>query len=244
MHDPTTMLDRQAIESLLGWWRDAGVDVAIEEDPRRWLAPVEATSVSARATPATPVVAQKAPLPDTLDALRAWIATDTVRLGDWPVRQRIAAQGNPACGLMVLTDVPEREDAATGILLSGEAGALFDRMLGALGLDRASIYLATVAPGRPPGGLLNDSGADALADLACRHVALVAPHRLWLVGRAASRVIAGTDEQSASGRLLSINCEGVTMEAIATVHPRVLLREPQQKARVWADMRRLIGDET
>ena len=242
MQDGGFTLDRQAVESLLGWWRDAGVDVAIDEEPRRWLSVPETATAGARSA-ATPVVAaQKPQLPDSLETLRAWIASDLEQLGDWPVRQRIAAQGHPATALMVLTDVPEREDLASGALLSGEAGALFDKMLGALGFDRTSIYLATVAPARPAGGLLNDTGADALADLTRRHVALVAPKRLWLIGRAASRVIAGMDEQKASGRLLSINCEGVTMEAIATVHPRVLLREPQQKARVWADMRRLIGD--
>ena len=241
MQDEGITLDRHAVESLLGWWRDAGVDVAIDEEPRRWLVGAETATASARPAATRVVAAEKAALPDTLDALRAWIASDIEQLGDWPVRQRIAAQGDPASALMVLTDVPEREDAAIGILLSGEAGALFDRMLAALGFDRASIYLATVAPARPAGGLLNDTGADALADVTRRHVALVAPRRLWLVGRAASRVIAGMDEQKASGRLLSINCEGVTMEAIATMHPRVLLREPQQKARVWADMRRLIG---
>ncbi len=240
---------REEIESLIGWWHDAGVDTAIGEQPRKWLEKNTSYQADVSARPSTPV--NVAPVPElprafpsfeTLPAFSAWLATDTLSLDDYPPRRRLPAEGNLASGLMIVADVPERGDADAGRLLTGEAGVLFDRMLDAMKLDRAAIYLTTLAPARPPSGMLTDAEVDRLAPLLRQHVQLAAPKRLWLMGRAASRAILGTDEAEAAGKLHEINYNGVMMNAIATLHPRVLLRDPKSKARAWADMQRLIGD--
>ena len=235
------------IASLLAWWRDAGVDTAIDETPRNWLAPV--TPRGAQPAPARAVAAPDAPvavaapvLPETLDAFQTWLATDRTLLAPYPPHCRLAPAGDPASGVMLVAEVPERGDADERELLSGEVGALLDRMLKAVGLGRPSVYLATVAPARPPGGRLSDADTDALAAVVRHHVRLVRPARLWLLGRAASRAVLGIDDLAAAGRIHDVNLDGVTMNAIATLHPRVLLANPKFKARVWADMQRLFED--
>ena len=52
-----------------------------------------------------------------------------------PPRRGSAPAGDPASGLMILTDMPSAEDARPASV-SGEAGALFDRMLAAIGRGR------------------------------------------------------------------------------------------------------------
>lgn len=235
-----------AIASLMSWWRDAGVDVVIDEQPRDWLevaAPAARAAIRPAAVavvvPAEPVAV---PLPTTLDGFVRWWMSDTGSLASYPPHCRVAPAGDPASGLMLVAEVPERGDVEAGQLLSGEVGALLDRMLAAVGRDRASVYLATVAPARPPGGRLTDDDTDALAALVRHHVRLVAPARLWLLGRAASRAVLGIDDMAAAGRIHQVNLDGVMMDAIATLHPRVLLANPKFKARVWADMQRLFED--
>lgn len=238
---------REDIASLLGWWRDAGVDVAIDEAPRNWLASVAGSKAAvAVASPAavamTPLAPAPAALPDSLAAFQVWLGEDRTVLGAYPRHCRVAPEGDPASGLMIVAEVPERGDAKGRQLLSGDVGALLDRMLAAVGRDRSTIYLATVAPARPPAGRLSDDETDTLAAVVKAHVRLVAPAKLWLLGRAASRAVLGIDDLAAAGRIHDVNLNGVTMVAIATLHPRVLLANPKLKSRVWADMQRLFED--
>lgn len=232
--------------SLLAWWRDAGVDVAIDEVPRNWFAQAGGSPVAPKVMRRPAVAAPAAPpptaLPDTLEALHRWLAEDESLSSGYPVHCRVAPEGDPACRLMLIAEVPERGDAEGSSLLSGEVGALLDRMLAAVGQSRSTIYLATVAPARPPSGRLRDDETDLLAPIVRRHVRLVAPTKLWLLGRAASRAVLGIDDVAAAGRIHDVNLDGVTMDAIATLHPRVLLANPRFKGRVWADMKRLFED--
>ncbi len=242
-------------ESLISWWRDAGVDVLIDEQPRNWLAdakpvakpvpvsPGHAKVGRASPGPTSPAPARLAPaLPETLQQLLEWMTTDVETLSDYPVRQRLRPEGDPGNNPMIVTDVPERGDTAAGHLLSGEIGALFDRMIAAWKTDRARIYLTAMAPARPASGQIDPISLELLGPILVRHIQLAAPKKLWLMGEAASRAVLGTNVAEATGRLHHINYGGVRVDAIATLHPRVLLREPKSKARVWEDMQRLIGD--
>ncbi|MBN8807493.1 MAG: uracil-DNA glycosylase [Sphingomonas sp.] len=227
---------RASIASALEWWRDAGVDCELDEVPRDWLA---RAPIAAPVTPAIAAAAVPA-LPDTLDAFVAWRIGEAAPEGRWPGRP-MAPQGSAASGLMVVVDMPDREDEAAGALLSGAAGRLFDRMLAAIGRDRQSIHLASVAVKRPPAGRLADDVAQDLAALLRHHLALARPKRILALGNAASRAIAGLDVASARGNLHAVNHDGGTSDVVASFHPRFLLERPAAKADAWKDLRLLIG---
>ncbi len=244
----TAMHDfRAEAEALIGWWREAGVDAAIAETPRRWLEETgkrETLPIGEdvpRVDAAAPTIA---PLPTEHAAFVEWLASDTTLLAAFPPRRRLPPEGHSGAAVMIVTDVPERGDAEAGQLMTGDVGALFDRMLAALKIDRADVYLTTLAPSRPAGAMLDDGAVEYLAPVLRHHIALATPKKLWLMGRAVSRAVLGMDEHEAGGRLHIVNYDAVTVEAIATLHPRVLLREPKSKARVWADMQKLIGTGT
>jgi len=198
-------------------------------------------SGSRDASPRLPSLPLPIALPETLADFVAWLATDTQALADYPVRQRLAPNGNPANTPMIVTDVPERGDADAGQLLSGEIGKLFDRMIAAWKIDRSQIYLAALAPARPASGLIDAAALELLTPILSHHIRLAAPKKLWLMGESASRAVLGMNVAEATGRLHFVNYDGAILEAIATLHPRVLLREPKSKGRVWEDMQRLIG---
>ena len=70
------MIGEAEARSALGWWLEAGVDVAIQEEPRNWLLPPRprAATVPAEALP-EPNVAS--PSHETLAALQDWLASST-----------------------------------------------------------------------------------------------------------------------------------------------------------------------
>jgi DNA polymerase len=224
-----------AAASALDWWHEAGVDTLVDEAPRDWLA--------AAAPPGdAPAAAEPVPaaLPATLAEFETWRVSAAAPDSGWG--PPIAPQGSAESGLMVLVDQPEREDAATGQLLSGDAGRLFDRMLAAIGRDRRTIYLASFAVARPVTGRIAPEAAAALAELARRHVALAAPKRLLVMGDAANRALLGTNAVESGSNLHVLKLDTGQTEAVATFHPRFLLENPARKARAWRDLQVLIGD--
>ncbi|MDR1361558.1 MAG: uracil-DNA glycosylase, partial [Rickettsiales bacterium] len=60
------------------------------------------------------------------------------------------AKGNSA--LLVITDSPSLDDDETGQILSGPAGDLFDKMIGAINLTRADLSIMPLVFWRAPGG--------------------------------------------------------------------------------------------
>ena len=248
---------RGVAESLIAWWRDVGVDVEIDEAPCDWLAEelVVKRGVSSgsstmartdtREQPAPKVaVASLAPLPETLPEFLAWLASDTSRLVDFPVRRRLPPEGSADSGMMVVADMPERSDADAGRLLSGECGALFEKMLSALGRERGAVYLATLAPARTPTGMIDSRALETLGPVLNHHIRLATPAKLWLIGDAASRAVLGMDVRAATGKLHIVNHDCGTVAAIATVHPQILLSNPKLKSGVWRDMQMLIEEQT
>lgn len=234
-----------AAASLVRWWQDAGLDVLVEERPRNWLIAPRAENAPAKSAPkpdSAPSVTPQATLPVTLEAFRAWLAdSPDLPEANWGPKRLLPA-GDPASGLMVLCGVPEKGDAEAGLLLSGEMGRLFDRILAAIGRDRSSIWLAALATVRPVGGQLAPEAARRLAEIARHHVGLVAPKRLLILGDQASRALLGADVRDMRGKLRTVNCNDTTVEAVATFHPRTLLGTPSAKAEAWKDLQLLLGD--
>lgn len=213
----------------LDWWSMAGVDTLIEEEPRDWLAPAR-KAVSAAAKPAP------SGLPDDLLALRRHYESQPDLPFAGPGTTRILPSGDPASGLMMLADMPTSEDAASGMIFSGDCGRLFDRMLAAIGRDRASVYLATLSCLAAPGGRLDAATADTCGALARQHVKLAAPKHLLLLGEAATRVMTGLSLPAARGRVHAVDLGGPRVNAVATYHPRYLLTRPAAKAGAWSDL--------
>lgn len=233
-----------AAASAIDWWIDAGVDASVDEMPRDWLAAVVSPPPAARRSAAVAEAAPEPVLPTTLDAFLAWRHSDAAPEGNWP-GVFLTAQGPADAPLLVLIDVPEREDMESGQLLSGAAGRLFDRMLAAIGQSRASIHLVAVCAKRPIAGRIAPEIEERLVEISRHHIALAAPKRVLLLGNAPSRALLAADVARARGSLRAVNLTGgkteLTVEAIASFHPRFLLERPAQKAEAWRDLQLLIG---
>jgi uracil-DNA glycosylase family 4 len=220
---------------MLDWWQIAGVDVTVDDTPRQWLRAAQAPTPVAEALPAEAAVKT---YPNTLEALSNWlISPDNLpELGS----VRIAPSGSVAGGLMIMSDMPDKDDLTSGLLLAGSAGRLLDGMLGAIGRDRAAIYLTALAPGRPPTGKISATLEKELGEIARNHIALAKPRAVLMIGDATIRALTGMGLASARRRIHDINLATGNVPAIATFHPRFLLQQPTFKADVWADLRMLM----
>ncbi len=234
---------RAEAASALNWWRDAGVDVLVEDDPRDWTARPAATAqpdAPSRPVPAGPE--PEPPLPATIEAFLDWrygASAPEATMGE-PLAP---AEGDPTASLMIVTDLPEFDSAAPA-LLDGASGKLFDRILAAIGQSRDSIYLVPLCAARPITGQVPRDLEDKLGEILRHHITLAAPARLLLLGQATSRAVLGTDADKNREGLTPFNYSGGKSGVVAIRHPRFLLNKPGAKADAWKDLQLLIGGQS
>jgi len=224
---------RQSLASALEWWRDAGVETLADDEPRDWLARPAAVREAVGGSEAeliAPAEAPVVPLPDTLEAFIAWRMSADAPEADW-LTARVGPSGPANADLMILTDMPERDDAES--LMSGATGRLLDRMLAAIGEKRESVHLAALAWARPLTGQVPAEAEVRLIELALHHIGLVAPKKLLLLGQSANRVLGTTSGSALGNSKQGINYSGGKSEVVATYHPRFLMERSAAKAEAW-----------
>ncbi len=241
------------IESLLAFWRDAGVDACFEDMPvdRTLVALPPARTAVLKATAAV------APAPDahacaeeahhaaaaatTLQALiEAATAFDGCGLKRQGARRAVVGAGPDEADLLIIGAAPGPEEDQSGQVFDGPAGRLLDTALAAAGLKDRAWRMNSVF-WRPPG----DRPAAPEEQVAClpyveRALALLQPKAVLLLGAAPARAVLGATEPLAAlrgqWREWRLSEGGVSAPALVTLNPAFLLRQPLAKRQAWADL--------
>ncbi len=156
----------------------------------------------------------------------------------------VFADGNPEAKIMMIGEAPGEDEDRQGKPFVGVSGKLLDRMLAAIGLDRQSVYISNVIFWRPPGNRSpTDAEIAACMPFVERHIALIKPRMLVLLGGIAAKTMLRTKDgitrlrgkwteytpPLGSGLDTSIPC-------LPIYHPAYLLRQPAAKRQAWQDM--------
>ncbi|WP_390912853.1 uracil-DNA glycosylase family protein [Pseudosulfitobacter sp. SM2401] len=239
--------------ALLAWQLELGADEAICDAPvDRYALPAAMTKPAAKAkaekAPSGPVVVpdvdgvaiarEMAAAAGDLAGLQAAIAAfehcDLKR----GARKMVFGDGSPAARVMIIGDVPDRDEDREGRPFVGRSGQLLDRMFEAIGMGRAvedtPVYLANVLPWRPPQG--RDPKPDEMAMMQPfleRHIALVNPDILVLMGNISCQALLG---KRGITRLRGEWQEVLGKPALPMFHPSHLMRTPLAKRDAWADL--------
>ena len=166
-----------------------------------------------------------------------------------PLRQTamnlVFADGNPSASIMLVGEAPGEDEDRQGVPFVGASGQLMNRMLTAIGLDRATdVYITNVLFWRPPGNRTpTDAEIAACLPFVERHIALVRPKILVLLGGVATKTLLRTKDgiSRLRGRWTSYTppaTAGDTSPPIACLpfyHPSYLLRQPAAKRQAWQD---------
>lgn len=156
----------------------------------------------------------------------------------------VIGDGNPAAEIVLIGEAPGAEEDRQGKPFVGRSGKLLDQMLEAIGLNRRSVYITNTVFWRPP-----DNRTPTPAEVAsCRplmdkHLALLKPKLLLLVGGTAAKAVLKTETGITKLRLRWHNVEvpGLPhpIPALPTFHPAFLLRNPPAKKDAWEDLKLL-----
>ncbi|WP_245536657.1 uracil-DNA glycosylase [Thiothrix nivea] len=145
--------------------------------------------------------------------------------------------GNQQADWMVIGEAPGAEEDKQGEPFVGKAGQLLNNMLLAIGMPRATVYIANILKCRPPNN--RDPKPDEATN--CRgylerQIELVNPALILVVGRIAAQNLLQTDAPLARLRGREHRAPLTGTPVIVTYHPAYLLRQPADKRKAWQDL--------
>ena len=266
--DRPAELDRPAMIRALAWQVEAGADEAVGDAPiaryrsaeRRQASTPESRAAAAHESgndPPAVARSEAAPRPlarDTAASAQTLAAAartvDELRdaLGAFdgcPLKETatnlVFGDGNPAAKVMLIGEAPGADEDRLGKPFVGVSGQLLDRMMAWIGLDRARFYITNILFWRPPGNR-SPTAAEIAACLPFveRHIELVDPQILVLVGGSSAKTLLGRSEGIMRLRGQWFQYQSPRMArpvpALAMYHPAYLLRSPAQKREAWRDL--------
>ncbi len=209
--------------------------------PPRDARPEHPAASALRTVPAARRAEEVAAAAATREALRAALAAfDGCALAA-TATNLVFSDGNPESGLMFVGEGPGAEEDRAGLPFVGPSGKLLDRMLASIGLDRTRLLITNLIPWRPPGNR-NPTDAEVAICLPflMRHIVLVRPRRLVLLGAMATRAVTGSKAgiRSLRGSWRNVAIPGLEnpVPVLPMLHPAYLLRTPGAKREAWADL--------
>ena len=253
------MMAQMADDTLatLNWLVEAGADEAIADQPVNRLAVKSPVAPMPVATPrlAAPARAPAAPAAadDAIGGAMVAAASATtlaelqaaLEVFDGCGLKRTAtntvfADGVAHAPVMLIGEAPGRDEDRSGKPFVGRAGQLLDKMLASIALDRkTNAYITNVINWRPPDNR-DPSPEEAAACLPFlrRHIELVNPRVIVLLGAVAARHVMGITEgiMRSRGRWMEYRVGDRMVPIMPTLHPAYLLRQPAHKKLAWRDL--------
>ena len=106
----------------------------------------------------------------------------------------VFSDGNPKSKLMFIGEAPGANEDKEGLPFVGRAGALLDKMLAAINLDRKKVYISNIINYRPPDNRRpTDEEIKRYLPFITKHIEIINPKILVLLGSTAMNALIGKD---------------------------------------------------
>lgn len=152
----------------------------------------------------------------------------------------IPGYGRPDPRLMIVGGMPEPEDARTGKPYSGRAGALLDKILAAMHLERGDVYLTLAIKCRfPKDQKVNISVVNACGTHLKKELTRVRPQVICSFGEIAAMSLLETATPLAQLRGRFHDYSGVPL--MLTHGPEYLLENAAAKREAWEDIKQVMA---
>jgi uracil-DNA glycosylase len=154
--------------------------------------------------------------------------------------QTVFARGNPSAELCFIGEGPGADEDAQGLPFVGKAGQLLDRMIVAMGYAPDEVYVCNIVKCRPPANRKPEPDEmRACMPYLTEQLGILQPKVIVALG--------GTAAEGLLGAPVSITrirgqwkLYRASIPMMPTFHPAYLLRTPEAKRDVWADLQAVL----
>ena len=152
----------------------------------------------------------------------------------------VFGSGNPRAELVFIGEGPGRDEDIQGLPFVGRAGKLLTQMIEAMGLKREDVYICNVVKCRPPENRAPEPDEmETCSPFLYRQLAVINPKAIVCLGAIAFQAIYGQKQSISRLRGQWLEFRGIPM--MGTYHPAYLLRNPNAKADVWEDLKKVMA---
>jgi uracil-DNA glycosylase len=208
-------------------------------------------SSAARATPAAApdplavAVARSATMFDETSAPDETLERVRADLGDCrrcklaPTRTHLVfGSGNPKAELMFVGEAPGADEDRQGLPFVGRAGQLLTKIIEAIEMSRDQVYICNILKCRPPGNRNPEPDEIAMCEpFLFRQISTVKPKVICALGTFGAQTLLKTKAPISALRGRFVDFHGAKL--MATFHPAYLLRNPNEKRKVWEDVQKI-----
>ena len=152
----------------------------------------------------------------------------------------VFSDGNPKSKIMLIGEAPGANEDEEGLPFVGRAGALLDKMLAAIDLDRKKVYISNIINYRPPDNRRpTDEEIKRYLPFISKHIEIINPKILVLLGSTAMNALIGNENviSKMRGKWIEKKFGSCKTSVIITFHPAFLMRQPAQKKMAWIDLK-------
>jgi uracil-DNA glycosylase len=152
----------------------------------------------------------------------------------------VFSDGDPNSKIMIVGEGPGANEDLEGVPFIGKTGELLDKMLQSINLDRDNIYITNVVNYRPPEN--RNPTAEEIArylPYLTKHIEIINPKILILLGSSALNAVIGGEQKISEirGQWIDKKIGKCNTSVIVSFHPAFLMRQPNQKAMSWVDLK-------
>jgi DNA polymerase len=152
----------------------------------------------------------------------------------------VFGEGNANADLMFIGEAPGADEDATGRPFVGAAGRLLDKIIEAIGMKRADVYITNVVKCRPPGNRKPTTDEiESCEPFLFREINVIKPKVIVTLGATPLFSLLRIKEGITKARGHFYDYDGTPV--MATFHPAYLLRVPEAKREVWEDMKKVVA---
>ena len=152
----------------------------------------------------------------------------------------VFSDGNPNSKIMIIGEGPGANEDIEGVPFIGKTGELLDKMLLSINLERENVYITNVVNYRPPENRNpTNEEIDRYLPYLTRHIEIIDPKILILLGSSALNAVIGSEQKISEirGKWINKKIGKCNTSVIVSFHPAFLMRQPDQKAMSWIDLK-------
>lgn len=148
----------------------------------------------------------------------------------------VFGSGNVKARLMFVGEAPGHDEDVQGLPFVGKAGQLLTKIIESIGLERKQVFIANVLKCRPPGNRQPQPDEILNCEPYLIHqIECIQPVIICALGTFAAQTLLKRGENISRLRGRFYDYHGA--KVLCTYHPAYLLRNPEDKRKVWEDMK-------